>query len=126
MSVGHSKSITLVLIASLTAFATACNEDTGNQQLYGNRGDCLKDWREPRYCEQNTSSSYPRTFYYEPRYYVEGKEVSVTTRNGRTETVSKSIPVVRSISTGSGSGFSRSVTRGGFGGSASAHFGGGS
>lgn len=123
MSLKHSKSITLVLIASLTALTTACSEDPGNQQLYSSREDCLRDWQEDRYCERNATSSYPGARYFGPRYYVDGNKVSATTRSGQTEIVNPSIPMVRSLSTGGGSGHSLSVTRGGFGGSASAHFG---
>jgi uncharacterized protein YgiB involved in biofilm formation len=123
VSFKRSKSITLVLIASLTTLTTGCSEDPGTQQLYSSRGDCLNDWQEERYCEPNVSSSYPSTHYYGPRYYVEGNEVRAMMRNGQMETVNQSVPMVRSLSTGGGSGHSLSATRGGFGGSSSAHVG---
>jgi uncharacterized protein YgiB involved in biofilm formation len=110
----RSKKIVLVLIASIsvTACSTPEDDDPGEQRTYSTRADCLRDWKDDKYCERSTVSG--GGFYYGPRYWQGGDGVYATTRNGQIERVGADVPAARGFS----SSHSTGVTRGGFGGSA--------
>jgi hypothetical protein len=116
----RSRKIVLVLIASIsvTACSTAEDFDPSEQRTYSTRADCLRDWKDDKYCESSTEGG--RSSYYGPRYLQSNGGVYVTTKNGQTERVGADIPAAHGFSSSRSTG----VTYGGFGGSAMGRVGG--
>jgi uncharacterized protein YgiB involved in biofilm formation len=129
MAIKHSKSVALVLLASVAVVSCAVpdEEDPGEQRLYRSKADCLAEWKEERYCERNTSAPYPGTYYYGPRFYRTGGRLVTVNGRGMVEPVAPDVPATRILGARGAPARSRSaaVVRGGFGGSALGHFGGG-
>src|SRR3954466_15060296 len=106
----RSAHITLVLLGA--AALAACGDSADRRDLYASKQDCVQDWGDEKKCEAappGTTSSRPHSgggYFYGPAYS------SGTYRSG------SSVGPVRSGSRAVSSG---SVSRGGFGHSASAH-----
>ena len=120
----RSARITLVLVG---AAALAACSDSGHDQrdLYASKQDCVKDWGDEKKCESAPESAASHTgrshtgggFFWGPLY----SGSSFRSGSG-TSTSSSSIGSARSGSHAIGSS---SISRGGFGSSASSHSSGG-
>jgi uncharacterized protein YgiB involved in biofilm formation len=97
-----SLSITLALIGTV---AISCGQ-SGYRQQYKSKEDCLADWNSPEKCEQ---APYGSTSHYYPGFWY-GPFVGGSYRQSA-QTTSRAMGTT-------------SVTRGGFGSSASFHSGG--
>ena len=104
-------SLTLVLIGAAALTACGENKDTETRDVYRTRADCQRDWgQDEQKCEPVRSGPHSG-FFYGPSYGY-----------GRSGTSIGSSMAPRS---GSSALSSTTVSRGGFGGSASAHASGG-
>lgn len=114
----RSSRITLVLLGA--AALGACSNDSGRRDLYGSKQDCVKDWGDETKCEvAPASAGTGRThsgggFFWGPMY-------SGSSYRGGSGSSSSLSPA----RTGSHALGSSSVSRGGFGSSASSHSSGG-
>ena len=114
----RSARITLVLLGA-TALA-ACNSQDERRDLYANKRDCVQDWGDEAKCEvapasATTGHSRTGTYYLGPGY------PGSTWHSSGSSTGPAGSPRSGSRAVGS-----HSVSRGGFGSSASAHGSGGS
>ena len=108
--------LTLVLIGAASLPACSDEEDTATRDVYRTRADCQRDWGDdPKKCEQQ-SSGHHSGFFYGPLMYGMGRMA------GGSGAASQSAMAPRKGSNAIGS---TTVTRGGFGSSASAHSSGG-
>ena len=104
-------SLTLVLISAAALQACGENKETETRDVYRTRADCQRDWgQDEQKCEPVRSGPHSG-FFYGPSYGY-----------GRTGTTAVSSLAPRS---GSNAVSSTTVSRGGFGSSASAHSSGG-
>ena len=112
----RSARITLVLLG--VAALAACNDDARQRDLYASKQDCVKDWGDETKCEVAPASSTggrTGTHYWGPSYSRGTYRASSGTSVG-------SVSAPRSGSHAVGTS---SVSRGGFGSSASSHSSGG-
>jgi uncharacterized protein YgiB involved in biofilm formation len=104
-------SLTLVLISAAALQACGENKQTETRDVYRTRADCQRDWgQDEQKCEPVRSGAHSG-FFYGPSYGY-----------GRTGSTAGSSLAPRS---GSNAVSSTTVSRGGFGSSASAHSSGG-
>ena len=105
-----SATLTLVLIG--TAALHGCGDDQPQaRDIYRTHADCQRDWGDdPKKCEQQRSGTHSG-YFYGPSY---GRSYSGTASDGSTIAARKGSSAIGST-----------VTRGGFGSSASAHSSGG-
>ena len=112
----RSSRITLVLLGA--AALGACGNDPAQRDLYANKQDCIKDWGDETKCEvAPASAGQGRThsgsgFFWGPIYS------GLSNRSGSSSSLG-------SARTGSSAIGSTSISRGGFGSSASSHSSGG-
>jgi len=98
-----SARVTLVLIGA--ASVAGCSDPPPppmQRDVYQHRSQCVQDWGDEKKCEVITSGTH-RGYYYGPGYSATGSETSSAPRRGS-----------RAVATDT-------VSRGGFGSSASAH-----
>lgn len=130
-----SLSITLVLIG--TAALGGCGREpdrTLRRDVYASLEDCRADWGRAEDCELgsnlagsgSSTSTNTRTGYYGPRYYWSGGDAFDSrprpgSRAQNVETLARSGVASSPRSGSSSSHSSSSVSRGGFGSSASSH-----
>jgi uncharacterized protein YgiB involved in biofilm formation len=117
-----SARVTLVLLGAAALASCSQDESTLQRDLYDTKEDCLKDWGDELKCAEQSSpgptgSSYRGGYWYGPMY-----------RPGQhgSSAIARSHGTVDSARPGSHSVGTAHISRGGFGGSASAHASGGS
>jgi uncharacterized protein YgiB involved in biofilm formation len=117
--------LTLVLIG--TSALPGCGGGEGDQKaaardVYRTRADCQRDWGDdPKKCEQQSSGRHSG-YFYGPMYHGSGFSRSTGTgADSATMAPRKGSSAIGTTSMSSGG----SVSRGGFGSSASAHSSGG-
>jgi uncharacterized protein YgiB involved in biofilm formation len=111
----RSAQITLILLG--VAALAGCNDQDERRDLYASKQDCVKDWGDETKCESAPDSANTTGhshsgggFFWGPSYFGSGLRSSGAS--------SSALSTARS---GSHSIGSSSVSRGGFGSSASAH-----
>ena len=107
-----SATLTLVLIGTAALHACGRDESTATRDVYRTRGDCQRDWGDDEKKCESVSAGPHTGFFYGPMYGF-GRS------GGSTATTVAPRPGSHAVG-------SASVTRGGFGSSASAHGAGGS
>jgi uncharacterized protein YgiB involved in biofilm formation len=119
-----SARITLVLLGAAALASCGQEESTLRRDLYSSKEDCVKDWGDELKCAEQSGSSrsgsvggYHGGYWYGPSY-----------RSGDHGSSSLSRPhgTIDSARPGSHAVGTSHISRGGFGGSASAHASGGS
>jgi uncharacterized protein YgiB involved in biofilm formation len=113
--------LTLVLVGAAALHGCgSAEEETATRDVYKSRADCQRDWGDDQTkCEPATSGSHAGMFY-GPLLYglasgMGGRGANLAPRQGTNAIASTQTPVSRG----------GSVTRGGFGSSASSHSAGG-
>ena len=106
------KSAAVPLVLAASAMLTACGNKSHRDE-YASYNDCIKDWVKPELCEPQRSSSSGSSYRYYGPSYDDGHRDSLQ-RNVRTQ--SGLAP------SSSNHAVSRSVSRGGFGGSSRSGF----
>ncbi len=111
----RSAQITLVLLGA--AALAACEDQGQRRDVYASKKDCVQDWGDETKCERapdgavtNARSHTGGGYFWGPRYFGSGYHSSGTSSTA----LSPSHSGTRAIG-------SHSVSRGGFGSSASAH-----
>lgn len=121
-----SASITLVLIG--TALASSCSRtEVPARDVYSKLENCRADWNNETECEPVRDGRYPGGYFYGPRYFPPIGSGGRITRSPNADDVAE-LPRSASGSTSSSSttrsrpsSGGGSVSRGGFGSSASSH-----
>jgi uncharacterized protein YgiB involved in biofilm formation len=120
MSIRPRKSsarVTLVLLGAAALASCAQEESTLRRDLYSNKEDCLKDWGDEQKCAEQSSpgrtgSGYHGGYWYGP-FYRSGEHGS--------SSIGRSHGTIDSARPGSHAVGTSHISRGGFGGSGSAH-----
>jgi len=114
----RSAHITLVLLGA--AALVACDDQTERRDLYASKQDCVQDWGDVTKCEPAPASATAGRsggpYYWGPGY----------SGSSYRHTSGTSVGTAGPVRSGSHAIGSHSVSRGGFGSSASAHSSGGS
>jgi uncharacterized protein YgiB involved in biofilm formation len=111
-----SSRVTLVLLGAAALASCGQEESTLRRDLYSSKEDCLKDWGDELKCaEQNSpgrTGGYHGGYWYGPSY-----------RSGQygSSAIARSHGTVDSARPGSHAVGTSHISRGGFGGSGSAH-----
>ena len=117
-----SARVTLALLGAAALASCGQDESALRRDLYSSKEDCVKDWGDELKCapestQGRTGSGYHGGYWYGP-FYRSGEHGS--------SSIAKSHGTIDSARPGSHAVGTSHISRGGFGGSASAHASGGS
>ncbi|MFY9315510.1 MAG: hypothetical protein WAO95_08125 [Burkholderiales bacterium] len=130
----RKRSATITLVLAGSAALSGCGSPVEQRDAYASQAACVKDWNNAALCEPVRDGRYSTSYFYGPPYYGNGTTYSLFGRTRSptlapspnamdvqrlsTGTVARSPAAQLAMRTGAGSS---SVSRGGFGSSASSH-----
>jgi uncharacterized protein YgiB involved in biofilm formation len=112
----RSAHVTLILLGAAALASCGGADEAEQRDVYASRADCVQDWGDEKKCEPVRDGNYRSSYWYGPSYrpssysHTSGSSIGTSSVSAR--------PGSHSVAT-------HSVSRGGFGGSASAHSSGG-
>ena len=128
----RKRSATITLVLAGSAALSGCGSPVEQRDAYASQAACLKDWNNAALCEPVRDGRYASSYFYGPPYYGNGTTYSLFGRTRSptlqpspnamdvqrmsTGTVARSPTAQLAMRTSAGSS---SVSRGGFGSSAS-------